>query len=127
MNSSLIAISTLIKSNIGEKCLASFLINVSNQGLRDYLKLASIYNSDAIKQKTDLIGMIIYGCTSNKLNKEKIEDISPKHANQLLKRNGIIVESLPGYGNAGLKEKDMKPVNCDGWSNNKKTSINVID
>ena len=38
MNSSLIAISTLIKSNIGEKCLASFLMNVSNQGLRDYLK-----------------------------------------------------------------------------------------
>ena len=114
MNSSLIAISTLIKSNIGEKCLASFLINVSNQGLRDYLKLANIYNGDAIKKKTDLIGIIIYGCTSNKLNKEKREDILPKHANQLLKRNGIIVESLPGYGNAGLKEKDMKPVNCDG-------------
>ena len=80
MNSSLIAISTLIKNNIGEKCLASFLMTVSNQGLRDYLKLANIYKGDAIKKKTDLIEMIIYGCITNKLSKEKIEDISAKHA-----------------------------------------------
>ena len=49
MNSSLVAISTLIKNNIGEKCLGSFLILASNQGLRDYLKLANIYKGDEIK------------------------------------------------------------------------------
>ena len=61
MNSSLIAISTLIKSNIREKCLASFLMTVSNQGLRDYLKLTNIYKGDTIKKKTGIIEMIIYG------------------------------------------------------------------
>ena len=70
MNSSLVAISTLMKSNIGEKSLASFLMTVSNQGLRDYLKLANIYKGNAIKKKTDFIEMIIYGCITNKLNKE---------------------------------------------------------
>ena len=61
MNSSLIAISTLIKGNIGEKCLASFLMTVSNQELLDYLRLANVYKGDAIKKKTDLTEMIIYG------------------------------------------------------------------
>ena len=51
MNSSLIAISTLIKSNIGEKCLVSFLTNVSTPVLRDYLKLAKIYKGEASKKK----------------------------------------------------------------------------
>ena len=92
MNSSLIAISTLIKSNIGEKCLASFLMTVSNQGLIDYLRLANVCKGDAIKKKTGLIETIIYGCTTNKLNKEKIEDISTKHANELLKKNGIMLK-----------------------------------
>ena len=105
MNSSLVAISTLVKSNIGEKCLASFLMTVSNQALRDYLKSANIYKGDAIKKKIGLIEMIIYGCITNQLNKEGTEDISSKHANQLFKRNGIILKSLPGYGNAGLKKK----------------------
>ena len=49
MNSSLVAVSTLIKNNVGEKCLASFLMLESNQGLRDYLKLANIYKGDEIK------------------------------------------------------------------------------
>ena len=102
-------------------------MNVSNQGLRDYLKLANMYKGDAVKKKTDPIEMIIYGCITNKLNKEKIEDISAKHTNQLLKRNGIILKSLTGYGNAGLKKKDMKPVEHDSGSNNKKPSIKVYD
>ena len=75
MNSSFFAISTLVKSNIGEKCLARFLMQVLNQGLRDYLKLANIYKGDAIKKKTDLIEMITYGCLTNELNKEEINDI----------------------------------------------------
>ena len=86
MNSSLVAISTLIKSNIGEKCLASFLIN---QGMRDYLGLANIYRGDAIKKKTDLIEMIIYGCTINKLEKKGIKDISTSRATKILKNNEI--------------------------------------
>ena len=49
MNSSLVAISTLIKNNIGEKCLGSFLILASNHRLIDYLKLANIYKGDEIK------------------------------------------------------------------------------
>ena len=71
MNSSLVAISALIKNDTGEKCLASFQMLVSNQGLKDYLKLANIYKGDSIKKKTDLIEMIINGCTTNKLGKEK--------------------------------------------------------
>ena len=103
-------------------------MNISNQGLRDYLELGNVHKGDAIKKKTDLIEMIIYGCITNKLNKEKIEDISTtKHTNQLLKRNGIILKSLPGYGNAGLKKKDMKPVEYDSGGNNKKPSIKVYD
>ena len=34
---------------------------VSNQGLRDYLKLTNINKGDAIKKKTGIIEMIIYG------------------------------------------------------------------
>ena len=71
--------------------------------------------------------MIIYSCTTNKLDNENIADITTKHANQLLKRNGIILRSLPGYGNAGLRKKDMKPVEYDSGSNNKKPSIRVSD
>ena len=73
--------------------------------MRDYLKWANIYKGDAIKKKTDLIEMIIYSCTTNKFDKENIVDITTKHSNQLLKRNGIILRSLPGYGKAGLKKK----------------------
>ena len=55
-------------------------MNVSNQGLRDYLKLVNMCKGDAIKKKTDPTEMIIYGCITNKLNKEKIEDISTKQS-----------------------------------------------
>ena len=50
MNSSLIAISTLIKNNIGEKWL-----------LRDYLKLANIYKGDAIKRRQTLLKWLYMG------------------------------------------------------------------
>ena len=71
--------------------------------------------------------MIIYGCITNKLNKEKIEDISEKHGQQILDINRIILKSLPGYGNAGLMKKEMKPAEYDGESINKKPSIKVYD
>ena len=53
--------------------------------------------------------MIVYGCITDKINKEGIEDISTKHANQILNKSKIIAKSLPGYGNAELKKKDIKP------------------
>ena len=64
MNPAFVAISTLVKSNIGEKCLTNFLMNVSVKGLRDYLECANIYKGTSPKKKTDLIEMIIYGCIS---------------------------------------------------------------
>ena len=109
MNSSFVAISTLIKSDVGEKCLLNFLINISTQALKDYLKSANIYIGNASKKKSDLIEMIVYGCITDKLNKEGLEDISSKQANQILNKSNITVKSLPGYGNAELKKKDIKP------------------
>ena len=98
MNSSFVAISALIKSDIGEKCLVNFIVNISTQALRDYLKSANIYKGDASKKKTNLIEMIVYGCITNTLNKEGIENISTKQANQVLNKSNISVKSLPGYG-----------------------------
>ena len=50
MNSSLVAISTLVKSNIGEKCLINILMNISTQSFRDYLRLANIYKGTSTKK-----------------------------------------------------------------------------
>ena len=61
MDSSLVAISTLVKNNIGGKCLINFLMNISIQSLRDYLRLANIYKGTSTKKKTDLVEMMIYG------------------------------------------------------------------
>ena len=55
MNSSFVAISTLVKSNIGEQCLISIFMNMSTQSLRDYLECANIYKGKASKKKTDLV------------------------------------------------------------------------
>ena len=44
-----------------------------------------------------------------KIDKREIEDISRKQANQILNKNNIIVKSLPGSGNAGLRKKEIKP------------------
>ena len=109
MNSSFVAISTLAKSDIDEKCLINILMNMSTQALRDFLERANIYTGNASKKKTDLVEMIVYGCITDKLNKKVLEDISSKHANQILNRSKTIIKSLPGYGNAELKKKDIKP------------------
>ena len=71
MNSTFAVISTLVKSNMGEKCLINFLMNVSTKALRDYLECANIYKGTSPKKKTDLIEMIIYGCITEKLDKKK--------------------------------------------------------
>ena len=70
MNSSFVAISTVIKSNTGEHCLINILMNISTQSLRDYLKCANSYEGNTSKKKTDLIEMIVYGCVTDKLNEE---------------------------------------------------------
>ena len=127
MNSSLVAISTLVKSNGGEKCLVSFLMNVSVLALRDYLKLTYIYKGNGTKNKTKLIEMIVYGCITNKLNKEEIEDISINHVKQILNKNGRLIKSLPRYRNSGLKKKDIKTCTNKKVSVVEKPSIKVID
>ena len=106
MNSTFAVISTLVKSNMGGKCLINFLMNVSTKALRE---CANIYKGTSPKKKTDLIEMIIYGCITEKLRKEEIEDISINWANQILNKNNITVKPLPGYGNAGLWKKEIKP------------------
>ena len=67
--------STLVKSNIEEKCLIKFLMNVSTKGLKDYLECASIYKGTSPKKKTGLIEMIVYWFMTGTLNKKDVEDI----------------------------------------------------
>lgn len=105
MNSSFVAISTLVKSNIGKKCLVNILMNISTNALKDYLNLANIYKGKSSKKKTNLVEIIVYGYITNKIDEKDIKDISPKEANQILKEKGIIVQSLPGHGNAELRKK----------------------
>ena len=109
MNSSFVAISILIKSDIGEKSLINTQMNMSSEWLRGYLECANIYKGNSSKKKTDLIEMIVYGCIIDKLNKNGIEYISKKEANQILSKHKIKAKLLPGYGNAELKKKEIKP------------------
>ena len=55
MNSSFVAISTLVKSDIGEKCLINILMNMSTHTLKDYLNSANIYKGNASKRKLILL------------------------------------------------------------------------
>ena len=109
MNSAFVVISKLVKSDIAEKCLINFLMNVSTQALRDYLECAKIYEGNSTKKKTGVIEMIIYGCITEKLNKNGLEDISTKQANLILNKINTTVKSLTGYGNVELKKKEIKP------------------
>ena len=93
---------------------------MSNKYFNEHIN--SSPKSKSPKKKTNLVEMIVYGCITNKLNKNAIEDLSIKETNKILKENGIILKSLPGYGNAELKKQDMKP--CDNNVDDK-LSINV--
>ena len=55
MNSSFVAISTLVKSDIGEKCLINFLINMPAQSLKNYLECTNIYKGLHQKRKMTLL------------------------------------------------------------------------
>ena len=105
MNSSLVSISILVKSNIGKKCLINSLMNMSNEALMGYLELANVYKSNSSKKKTDLVEMIVYGHMNGKISKFDIKDISIDTAKKILSDNSISIKSLPGYGNSGLKRK----------------------
>ena len=86
-------------------------------------RLADIYCGTSTKSKTDLIEMLIYGCICKKINKDEISDISNNKAKKILNENNISIKSLPGYGNAGIKKKDMS-IHTD---NNKRSSVNLVD
>ena len=55
MNSSFVAISTLVKSDIGEKCLINFLINMPAQSLKNYLECTNIYKGLHQNRKMTLL------------------------------------------------------------------------
>ena len=107
MNSSFVCISFLIKNNTNKACLINFLNEVTSKSLRDYLKLASIYDGSSNKKKSDLIEIIIYGCMNGKLNNKNIDDVSTNKANNILKENNISIKSLSGYGNIIKCKKDI--------------------
>ena len=109
MNLLLVSIDILVKSNISRQCLINFLNEVSSQSLRGYLKLANIYDGNSNEKKSYLIEMIAYGCITKKLNNKRIEDISLNKAHTILKEKDISIKPLPGYGNLGLRKKDIKP------------------
>ena len=50
MNSSFVSIATLVKSNLGEKCLINILMNISSDALRDYLECGKIYKGASSKK-----------------------------------------------------------------------------
>ena len=123
MNSSLACIGILVKSNISKKCLMNFLNGVSSRTLRAYLGLAEVYDGNANKKKSDLIEMIIYGCMNGKLKNKIVDEISVKNAHTILRENNINLKSLPGYGNMGLRKKDIKPYVEN--KSNEKLSVNI--
>lgn len=51
--------------------------------------------------------MVLFDHITNQLNNIGIEDITINEANQILRRFKIRLKSLPGYGNAGLKGKEI--------------------
>ena len=122
MNSSFACISILVKSRLPKNCLINYLNEVSSQSLRSYLRLANIYDGISNKKKNDLIEMIIYGCMNGKLRNTNSDDISNNKVNTIFKEKGISIKSLPGYGNVGLKKKDLKP-----YVENDKCSIKLVD
>ena len=42
MNSAFVMISIVMKSNLNERCLVNALMDINNEGLRTYLRLANI-------------------------------------------------------------------------------------
>ena len=109
MNWSFVCISILLKSKLPKNCVINYLNEVSSQSLRSYLRLANIYDGASNKRKSDLIEMIIYGCMNGNLRNKTIDVISNNKVDTILKEKYISIKSLPGYGNLGLRKRDLKP------------------
>ena len=108
MNSPLVCIGILVKSNIRKHCLMKFLNEVSSCDLRMYLGAAEVYDGNANKKMSDLIDMIVYGCMNRKLKNKLVEDISFNTAITVLREHKIAIKSLPGHGNMELRKSDIK-------------------
>ena len=106
MNTGFVMVSILVESNLSDKCLINALYNIDRRVLRNYLGLPEIYDGNSGKSKADLIEMIVYGHTKNKLKKQLVNDSSLNSAYKILRDKGISVLSLPGNGNVNLKRKD---------------------
>ena len=76
--------------------------------MRDCLECGNIYKGNSSKKRTELVEMIVYGCINGKLSEKQIEDMSMKQQNLILNKHFISAKSLPGYGNAGLRKKEIK-------------------
>ena len=66
--------------------------------------------------------MTIYGCMNGKLKNIDVSDISNNTSHTNFKEKDISIKSLPGYGNLGLKKKDLKP-----YVENEKSSIKLMN
>ena len=67
--------------------------------------------------------MIVYGCMNGKLKNKVVDEISVKRVHIILRENNINFKSLPGYGNMGLRKKDIKPYVEN--ESNEKSSVNI--
>ena len=123
MNSSLVCTGIFVKGNIRKHCLIKFLNEVSGSALRNYLGAAEVYDDNANKKKSDLIEMIVYGCMNGKLKNKIVEDMSFNRAITILREHKIIIKSLPGNENMGLRKKDIKPYVEN--KNDGKSSVNI--
>ena len=121
MHSSFVAIATLVTSNLGERCLINILMNISSESLRYYFKCGKIYKGISSKKKIDLVEMVVYRCVADKIIKMGLQDITKKEANQILNADKIKIKTVPGYGNLGLKRKEI--LACT----NNKPSVKVHD
>ena len=123
MNSSLVCIGIIVKSNISKLCLINFLNDVSSRASGAYLGLSEVYDGNANKKKSGLIEIIVYGCMNGKLKNKVVDEISVKRAYTILRENNINIKSLPGYGNMGLRKKDIKPYVEN--KSNEKSLVNI--
>ena len=123
MNSSLVCIGILVKSNTRKQCLINSLNQASSVALRNYLGAAEVNDGNANKKKSDLIEIIVYGYMNGKLKNKIVGDISFKRALTILKEYNITIKSLPGYGNMGLRKKDIKAYKEN--KSNQKLSVNI--
>ena len=107
MSSAVVAISTLVKSNIGERCVINILMNISTPALRDYLKLANIYRGNSSKKKTNLVEIIVYGhiTKTNTLDKNKNRRYINKRSKQNNKGKQNNAKIIAWIWQCRIKEK----------------------